>query len=103
MPITIPFPRSTIPTSSLPDYPPSSSSSSSDSIDTDDTNDTEDYEAEQAALIQEEWEESLRQLEVVLSIIIMPYLGKWYGRRFAYWLYGRYQQTGWTWAFLGLL
>jgi hypothetical protein len=36
-------------------------------------------------MIQEEWEESLRQMEVVLSIIIMPFFGKWYGRRFAYW------------------
>jgi hypothetical protein len=36
-------------------------------------------------MIQEEWEESLRQMEVVLSIIIMPFFGKWYGRRWAYW------------------
>ena len=36
-------------------------------------------------MIQEEWEESLRQLEVVLSIVIIPFFGKWYGRRFSYW------------------
>jgi hypothetical protein len=36
-------------------------------------------------MIQEEWEESLRQLETVLSIIVLPFFGKWYGRQAAYW------------------
>lgn len=36
-------------------------------------------------MIQEEWEESLRQMEVVFSIIVLPFFGKWYGRRFSYW------------------
>jgi hypothetical protein len=36
-------------------------------------------------MIQEEWEESLRQLEMVLSIVVVPFFGKWYGRRFSYW------------------
>ena len=36
-------------------------------------------------MIQEEWDESLRQMEVVLSIVIIPFFGKWYGRRFSYW------------------
>jgi hypothetical protein len=43
--------------------------------------DSEDH----AALIQEEWEESLRQIETVLSVIILPFFGKWYGRRVAFW------------------
>ena len=42
-------------------------------------------EDEERALIQEEWEESLRQMEVVMSIIIMPFFGKWFGRQWAYW------------------
>lgn len=36
-------------------------------------------------MIQEEWEESMRQLETMLSILILPFFGRWYGRRWAYW------------------
>ena len=35
-------------------------------------------------MIQEEWEENLRQFETMLSILIIPFFGRWYGRRFAY-------------------
>ncbi|CAD6570140.1 MAG: hypothetical protein TREMPRED_005608 [Tremellales sp. Tagirdzhanova-0007] len=56
--------------------PDQSSSSSESSYDED----------EEAAMIQEEWEESLRQMEMVLSIVIFPFFGKWYGRRFSYWV-----------------
>ncbi|GMK57252.1 hypothetical protein CspeluHIS016_0400860 [Cutaneotrichosporon spelunceum] len=64
----------------------------------DDSSDIED----QSALIQEEWEESMRQIESVLSVIILPFFGKWWGRRFAHWAYGRYRVFGWTPALLGL-
>lgn len=63
-------------TSSLPSYP-----SSESSFDEDD----------HAAMIQEEWEESMRQIESVLSVIILPFFGKWYGRRFAFW-----SECAWT-------
>jgi hypothetical protein len=65
----IPYPRQESLSSS------SSSASSESSYDED----------EERALIQEEWEESLRQMEVVMSIIIMPFFGKWFGRQWAYW------------------
>ncbi|GFZ47841.1 hypothetical protein JCM24511_05588 [Saitozyma sp. JCM 24511] len=70
---TIPFPRH----SARRDSSSSSVSYPSDTSSEDD----------EAAMIQEEWEESLRQMEVVLSIIIMPFFGKWYGRRWAYWVH----------------
>jgi hypothetical protein len=72
----IPFPKHDAGRSRSDSYPsiPSTSSASSD-YDSD----------EEAAMIQEEWEESLRQIEVVLSIIIIPFFGRWYGRRFSYW------------------
>jgi hypothetical protein len=47
----------------------------------DDSYDPDDH----AAMIQEEWEESLRQIETVLSVIILPFFGKWMGRRTAFW------------------
>lgn len=33
---------------------------------------------------QAEWEESLRQLEQLLTFILVPVIGKFFGRRFAY-------------------
>lgn len=34
---------------------------------------------------EEEWQESLRQLEMLISMVAVPFLGKWIGRRTAYW------------------
>ena len=34
---------------------------------------------------QKEWEASLQQLELVLTMVIVPYAGKYFGRKFAYW------------------
>lgn len=64
-----------ITSSSLPSYPSS---------------DASDYSDDQAALIQEEWDESMRQIEGVISLLILPFFGKWYGRKVAFW--GELQQ-----------
>ena len=42
-------------------------------------------EDEESAMIQAEWEESMRQLETVVSIVLIPFLGKWWGRKWAFW------------------
>lgn len=34
---------------------------------------------------EREWKESLQQLELLLSMVIVPYMGKYFGRKFAYW------------------
>lgn len=34
---------------------------------------------------QREWEASLEQLQLLLTMIIMPFVGKYLGRKFAYW------------------
>lgn len=34
---------------------------------------------------QKEWEASLEQLQLLLTMIIMPFAGKFLGRKFAYW------------------
>jgi hypothetical protein len=39
-----------------------------------------------------EWKESLQQLELLLSMVIIPYLGKYFGRKFAYWGWKRYME-----------
>ncbi|KAK9470329.1 uncharacterized protein V1510DRAFT_370449 [Dipodascopsis tothii] len=37
---------------------------------------------------QAEWEESLRQLQFLISLVVLPFAGKFMGRKFAY--HGKY-------------
>ena len=34
---------------------------------------------------EREWRESLQQLELLLTIFVIPYVGKYFGRKAAYW------------------
>lgn len=56
---------------SLPD------SAESDDIDSEDEGDESDAERE--------WKESLQQLELLLTMVVVPYVGKYFGRKCAYW------------------
>ena len=47
--------------------------------------DSSDLDSEESSDAQKEWEESLQQLELVLKMVIIPYAGKYFGRKFAYW------------------
>ena len=68
--------------------PPSASEDNNDvdslpsEPDTDDLSEDGEYLESDA---EREWKESLQQLELLLSMVIVPYLGKYFGRRFAYW------------------
>ncbi|KAL2109368.1 hypothetical protein VUR80DRAFT_2534 [Thermomyces stellatus] len=50
--------------------------------------DSDDYVDE----AQEEWERSLEQLQMLLTMILIPFAGKYFGRKFAYWSWGRYME-----------
>ncbi|KAK9415625.1 hypothetical protein SUNI508_10284 [Seiridium unicorne] len=43
----------------------------------------DDYDA------QREWERSLEQLQLLLTMILVPFAGKYFGRKFAYWSWSR--------------
>jgi len=70
---------------------PSDSAGSSTSISPSDGDDDDDDEAdtemadEFVSDAEREWRESLQQLELLLTMVLMPYLGKYFGRRCAYW------------------
>lgn len=34
---------------------------------------------------ERQWKESLEQLELLLSMVLVPYAGKYFGRKFAFW------------------
>ena len=64
------------PSSSIDDdtYLPSPTTSSDSSADDKELSDAE-----------RQWRESLQQLELLLTMVVVPYLGKYYGRKAAYW------------------
>lgn len=46
---------------------------------------TDDIYSEADSDAQEEWERSLEQLQLILTMMIVPWMGKFFGRKFAYW------------------
>jgi Mitochondrial import 2 len=44
-----------------------------------------DSESESDSDAQAEWERSLEQLQLLLTMVIVPFAGKYLGRKFAYW------------------
>ena len=43
--------------------------------------DSDDADAE----AEREWRESLQQLQLLLTMVLVPYIGKYFGRKCAYW------------------
>ncbi|KAE8350454.1 hypothetical protein BDV28DRAFT_39697 [Aspergillus coremiiformis] len=41
---------------------------------------------------EEEWRESIEQLELLLTIVIVPFMGKFLGRKCAYWSWTRFME-----------
>ncbi|CAO3670246.1 unnamed protein product [Umbelopsis vinacea] len=37
-----------------------------------------------------EWEESKEQINLLLSLVIFPFVGKWLGRKFSFWVWSKY-------------
>ena len=52
----------------------------------DDIDDTDSYDDdEELRIAQEEWDESIAQLQLLVSVVAMPFFGKWLGRRCSHW------------------
>ncbi|KAG7001329.1 hypothetical protein G7Y79_00032g066820 [Physcia stellaris] len=73
-------PTPSSPIDSLPD------SASSDTISSPPSEADTDSDAER------EWKESLQQLELLLTMVLVPYAGKYFGRKCAYWGWAKYMQ-----------
>ncbi|KAM3504521.1 hypothetical protein MY11210_008318 [Beauveria gryllotalpidicola] len=39
---------------------------------------------------QAEWERSLEQVQMLLTMVLVPWMGKFFGRKFAYWSWAKY-------------
>lgn len=70
----------------LPESPetPSPTDGFEDEIDTLPSTDTSSSDGEESDA-DREWRESLQQLELLLSMILIPFVGRYFGRKCAYW------------------
>ncbi|KAK8218999.1 hypothetical protein HDK77DRAFT_498437 [Phyllosticta capitalensis] len=74
--------------------PPSHPSSTSadddvDSLPSSSSDLSSDYDDNDA---EREWRESLQQLELLLTMVVVPYLGKYFGRKCAYWSWAKFME-----------
>lgn len=69
--------------SESPDSDLNSLASLPDSAESDSIEDSEDGE-ERLVDAEREWKESLQQLELLLTLVVVPYLGKYFGRKCAF-------------------
>ncbi len=66
----------------IPDPSPSSDNDDVDSLPSISSS-VLDSESESDA--QQEWEKSLEEIQLLLTMVVVPFAGKYFGRRFAYW------------------
>jgi len=52
--------------------------------------------------MQQEWDEGLEQLQLIFVVVLMPWLGKFWGRKWAHSLHARYLKVGISKAFFYL-
>ena len=65
--------------------PDREASSDNDDIDSLPSLSSSEISSEADSDAQREWEQSLEQLQLLLTMVIIPFTGKYFGRKFAYW------------------
>lgn len=76
------------PSSSYADIPPPSTEEEVDSLPSSSAGSTTSVSPsmeEDMSDAEREWRESLQQLELLLTMVLVPYMGKYFGRKAAYW------------------
>jgi hypothetical protein len=72
-------------TSFILEGPPTHDSDDVDSLPSTDDHSSLDDGTELDSDAEREWRESLQQIELLLTMVVVPYLGKYFGRKCAYW------------------
>ncbi|KAH0538948.1 hypothetical protein FGG08_004463 [Glutinoglossum americanum] len=62
-----------------------------ESLDSDSDSDSDEGSSDYSDA-EREWRESLQQLELLLSMVVVPYLGKYVGRKCAYWGWAKFMR-----------
>ncbi|KFY18056.1 hypothetical protein V492_00181 [Pseudogymnoascus sp. VKM F-4246] len=55
--------------------------------------DSSEESSEYSSDAQKEWEASLQQIELLLTMVVVPYVGKYFGRKCAYWSESAFSDT----------
>ncbi|KAF9690889.1 hypothetical protein EKO04_011117 [Ascochyta lentis] len=69
----------------------SSSEADIDSLPSSSTSSSVD-EDEYISDAEREWRESLQQMELLLTMVMVPYIGKYFGRKFAYYGWAKFME-----------
>ncbi|KAM0792973.1 hypothetical protein ACM66B_002728 [Microbotryomycetes sp. NB124-2] len=75
---------------------PSDASEHSDVTDVSSSSESSWDSVRQAQEDQLQWEESIRQLQLLINVVLVPFAAKWAGRKWAYWVFGRWQMFGFS-------
>jgi len=76
-----------------PSTPQTHDSSDLDSLPSSDTvSSLDDDDTELDSDAEREWRESLQQIELLLTMVVVPYLGKYFGRKCAYWGWAKFME-----------
>ncbi|KAH8880009.1 hypothetical protein GQ53DRAFT_18372 [Thozetella sp. PMI_491] len=67
-------------------------SSDNDDVDSIASISSGDLSSEADSDAQREWEASLEQLQLLLTMVLIPFAGKYMGRKFAYWSWAKYME-----------
>lgn len=67
------------------DHSPSTDNDDLDSLPSTISSGTDSTDSEFESDAQREWEQSLDQLQLLLTMVLIPFVGKYMGRKFAYW------------------
>ncbi|KAI9712215.1 MAG: hypothetical protein M1812_006950 [Candelaria pacifica] len=74
-----------------PSLPSESDEEEVDSLpESDDSSSLESDEDEEESDAEREWKESLQQMELLLTMVVVPYIGKYFGRKCAYWGWAKF-------------
>lgn len=66
--------------------PPSPDADDVDSLpESGETSSTDSVSEHELSDAEREWRESLQQLELLLTMVLIPYTGKYFGRKLAFW------------------
>ncbi|KAI8140724.1 hypothetical protein BJV82DRAFT_581071 [Fennellomyces sp. T-0311] len=64
-----------------------------DDISIDDDLDSQGGDSYYSYDAEAEWEESKEQLNALFSLVIFPFVGRWLGKKFSFWLWSRYSSS----------
>lgn len=79
---------------SLVDLHETSLSDEKDDVDSLPSISTSDIYSDADSEAQAEWDRSLKQLQLILTMMVVPWVGKYFGRKFAFWSWAQYME--WT-------